>query len=81
MHDMFKNLLLGNPTSITMMASIYQNPLLECSLVQMYESLKKEEKLNIKVMDYDYTGKPNPPVVRDILRNFMSINVSADMSV
>ena len=43
----------------------------------MYESLKTEEKINIKVLDYDYAGKPIPPVVR----NFMSINVSAEMSV
>ena len=43
----------------------------------MYESLKKEERINIKVLDYDYAGKKIP----DVVRNIMSINVSAEMSV
>ena len=74
---MFLNLLLGNPTSITMMASVYQNPMIKCSLVQMYESLKKEEKIKVELMDYDYDGRPIPFEVK----NIMSINVSAEMSV
>ena len=43
----------------------------------MYESLKKEEKIKVELMDYDYDGRPIPIEVK----NIMSINVSAEMSV
>ena len=60
-----------------MMASIYYNHMIKCSLVQMYESLKKEERIKVELMDYDYDGRPIPLEVK----NIMSINVSAEMSV
>ena len=76
-HDMFRNLLLGNPTSITMMASAHQNPMIPCTLVQMYDSLKQDSKQKLKVVSYDNNGKPEPIVVE----NIMSIEVFTEMSV
>lgn len=43
-HDMFRH-LLGNPTSITMLASILQNPNHLNSLVELYENIKEETGL------------------------------------
>ena len=76
-HDMFRNLFLGNPTSITMMASAHQNPMISCTLVQMYDSLKQDSKIKFELVSYEYNGKPVPIEVE----NIMSINVSAEMSV
>lgn len=59
-HDMFSNMLLGNPTSITMVAKIHQNPMNKRSLAQMYKSLKAEKKLKVEHTNFDYNGKPMP---------------------
>ena len=52
-HDMFRH-FLGNPTSITMMASIYINPQMRYSLSQMYDLIKNEKKFFIEELDYSY---------------------------
>ena len=36
LHDMFKNHMMGNPASVTMIASIHQNPFIKNTLVDMY---------------------------------------------
>ena len=49
-HDMF-NHLLGNPTSITMIAAMLQNPLIKKenknSLIDMYDRIKSHKDIVI----------------------------------
>lgn len=75
-HDMFKH-FGGNPTSITMIASIYFNPIISNTLVDMYQSIKSETNIVVNELEYGRDGKPIPKV----LENIMSLNVASEMSV
>ena len=59
-HDMFNNLLLGNPTSITIIASSIADPMLKTNLVKIYESLKEQKIVVIDRLDYGHGGQPVP---------------------
>ena len=75
-HDMFRH-MRGNPTSITMMASIHFNPLIQNSLVDMYQSIRSEQNILVEELDCNYGGKVIPRQVE----NIMSLNVAAEISV
>ena len=77
-HDMFKY-LQGNPTSITMMASIHYNPLTTNlnTLAEMYKNIKTEKTLLVKELDCSYGGK----FISKHHKNIISLNVAAEISV
>ena len=75
-HDMFKH-FGGNPTSVTMIASIHFNPLISNTLVDMYQNIKSETNIVVNELEYGRDGKPIPKV----LENIMSLNVASEMSV
>ena len=58
-----------------MMASIYQNPLISDTLVQIYERMKNETSLIFDETDFD-EGKRSV-----LVDNIMSLKVAAEMSV
>ena len=82
MHDMFKS-LLGNPTSVTMLAAIHLNPLIKKSsdngLIDMYERIKSEKNIVIEQLDHEMS-RSHMPVTR-VMENIISIKVAAEMSV
>lgn len=56
-HEMF-SLFLGNPQTITMIASIYHNPHMTKmnSLVDLYNSMKNEKSAQIEEYDFNHEG-------------------------
>ena len=73
---MFRH-LLGNPTSITMLASILQNPTQINSLVELYDNIKNERQLVINEFDLA-CGKSGGAVKSKCVDNIMSLNVAAE---
>ena len=76
-HDIFENLLLGNPTSITIIASSIKDPMLSATLVDIYTNIKEQKNIVINKLDYGNGGQSVPIE----LKNIMSLNVAAEMSV
>ena len=69
MHDIF-NHMLGNPTSITMLAHIHQNKLTKIKLADMYQKIKDEK--NNAFIGEDMNASEG---------NLISLSVAAEMSV
>ena len=59
-HDFFSNLLLGNPTSITIIASSIKDPMLSTSLVDIYKNIKEQKKVVFNKLDYGHGGHSVP---------------------
>lgn len=78
-HEMFRH-LLGNPTSITMLASILQNPQATNTLVELYSAVKEERGLVITEYQLNF-GKGGGHIKERVVSNIMSLNVAAEMSV
>lgn len=74
---MFTNLLLGNPTSISIISSCIADPTIHIKLVTAYKSLKEQKNIVISKLDFENGGQS----VSMQLENVMSLNAAAEMSV
>lgn len=76
-HDMFRQ-LSGNPTSITMIAALLKNPLIERTdnnpLVDMYKRIKSEKDIVVNELE-EKNG------VATVYKNNMSLQISTEASV
>lgn len=77
LHDLFSNLLMGNPTTITIIASCVADPMLQTNLVNIYTDLKQQRKVFINELDFESGGKSRPVEIE----NIMSLQVASEMSV